>query len=238
MSHSLYWNIVEVYNPACRHWRGIYQPLMLNFTDLHLASALLWVSFVILGKLLAVFPPAFTIWYWQVIGCYLRGKILLWFTTTNISGSKGERDLRVPSVSNIPGERNSVATVQCTRESMGLSSMDSPLQSWAPWIGRRIVQMRIERKTEDWQFTSCRVKWFHGFLFLIWTKTMPANNINFALLTKTYPHTCLWVFWVKTSILRSFSTWIVLCTCVHAREEESSRLNFSSCIVAKGGYQA
>lgn len=163
MSHSLYWNIVEVYNPACRHRGGIYQPLMQNFTDLHLVSALLWISFVILGKLLAVFPPVFTIWYWQVIGCYLRGKILLWFTTTNISATKGERDLRVPSVSNIPGERNSVATVQCTRESMGLSSMDSPLQSWAPWFGRRIVQMRIERKTEDWQFTSCRVKWFHGF---------------------------------------------------------------------------
>lgn len=49
--------------------------------------------------------------------------------STNILGTKGEWELRAPSVSNVPEEWNSLATVERTRESVGSSSVDCPLQS-------------------------------------------------------------------------------------------------------------
>lgn len=174
--------LVEVCNPACTHWGGIYQPLMLNFGHLDLVSALLWISFVILGKLLALFAPVFPIWYWEIISHYLRGKTLLWSTTL-----RGERELRAPSVSNTPEEWNSIATAEHTRESVCPSSVDCPLQSWARWFGRKIEQIRIARKTQDWQFIYCSVKWFNGFVPRL-NKTNACKEHKFCFINKNHKH--------------------------------------------------
>lgn len=113
--------------------------------------------------------------------------------STNTAGTRGEWELRAPSVSNIPEEWNSIATVECTRESVHPSSVDCPLQSWARWFGRKIEQMRIARKTEDWQFIYCSFKWFNGFVSRL-NKTNACKEHKFCFINKNHKHRIVCVF--------------------------------------------
>lgn len=108
--------------------------------------------------------PAFPIWYCKIISHYPRGKTPVADNSTSILGANGGWELRATFVSSVLDEWNSIATVECIRESMGPPSVDCPLQSWACWFGRKNEQMRIAAKTGDWQFIYCSVKWFNDFV--------------------------------------------------------------------------
>lgn len=96
--------------------------------------------FCVLWKFLVLLIPMFSIWYLEIISCYLKGRTALLIS----QGQKGEWELRASSVHNNLDVLNSISPAW-------------PVHS-PELIGRKTDQM----STEDWQFIYCSAKCFKG----------------------------------------------------------------------------
>ena len=131
MSHSLNWNTVEIYNPACMHALRRDIPTInaeLQRSGFSICSSVdFFCDFGQVAGTLCTCVPHLVLGNNKLLPQRENSPIVE--NSTNILGTKGEWELRAPSISNIAEEWNSIATVECIRESVGLSSVQCPLPS-------------------------------------------------------------------------------------------------------------